>query len=64
MNGFAKKIGINYPLALDEDNAISEEYGVVGIPTSLLIRSDGTVLGEYHAYTSQLESDVEKALSA
>ena len=62
VGGFVKKMGMNYPIALDRDNAISEKYGIVGIPTSLLLAPDGTVLGEYHSYTRQLESDVKKAL--
>ncbi len=59
---FATKIGINYPVALDSDMTVAEHYSVVGIPTSLLISSDGKILGEYHAYTPKLKADVEKAL--
>ena len=61
---FAKKMNLPFPVVLDEDSSVSQKYGVVGIPTSLLVNSQGRILGEYHAYTKQLESDVEKALSA
>ena len=45
VSAFAQKMGINYPVVLDRDNAVAEKYGIVGIPTSLLVRSDGTVGG-------------------
>ncbi len=61
-SSFAEKIGINYPVVLDLDMAVTERYSVVGIPTSFLVSSQGKILGEYHAYSRQLEADVEKAL--
>ena len=60
---FAEKMNIPFPIVLDEDSAVAERYGVVGIPFSLLIDPRGRLLGEYHAYSRQLESDVEKALA-
>ena len=62
VQSFSEKAGMNYPLLLDVDNAVAETYRVVGIPTTYLLNSEGKVLGEYHAFTPQLESDVEKAL--
>ena len=64
VSSFASKVGINYPVLLDGDQAVAEKYRVVGIPTSLLISSDGKILGEYHAATPELFSDVEKAVGA
>ena len=62
VESFAKKMGINYPIALDIDMKVSEEYSIVGIPTTFLVSSDGKVLGKYHAFTPELVSDIEKAL--
>ena len=59
---FVKKIGINYPVVLDADQSVSETNHIVGIPTSFLVSSDGQILGEYHAYTPKLVSDVENAI--
>ncbi len=59
---FVKKVGINYPVLLDSDQAVGEMYRVVGIPTSYLVASDGRILGEYHAYTPELVEDVENAI--
>ena len=60
--GFAEKMGLNFPIVLDEDSTVAQQYNVVGIPLSLLINSKGDVVGEYHAYTRQLEDDIEKTL--
>ncbi|MBI4353004.1 MAG: TlpA family protein disulfide reductase [Candidatus Omnitrophica bacterium] len=62
VQSFVGKIGINYPVVLDEDMSVSEAYRVVGIPTSFLLNSKGEVLGVYHAYTEELVRDVEEAL--
>ena len=40
---FAKKIGITYPVLLDEDSAIAKQYGVVGLPTTYFIDARGVV---------------------
>ena len=61
-SAYAKKLRINYLVLLDMDNSVAENYRVVGIPTTYLIQSDGRVAGEYHAFTPELESDVEKIL--
>ena len=62
VSAFVKKIGINYPVVLDQDNVVSEQYGVVGIPTSLLVNSKSRIIGEYHSAGPELFADVEKAL--
>ncbi|MBI3251997.1 MAG: TlpA family protein disulfide reductase [Candidatus Omnitrophica bacterium] len=64
VSAFAAKMGINYPVLLDEDQSVAENFRIVGIPTSLLVDSSGKILGEYHSASPQLFSDVEKALAA
>ncbi len=59
---FMRKHGINFPIALDEDMAVSQRYNLVGLPTSILISSDGKIIGQYTGYTPSLVSDVEKSL--
>ncbi|MBI4432634.1 MAG: TlpA family protein disulfide reductase [Candidatus Omnitrophica bacterium] len=59
---FAERMGMNYPILLDSDQSVSESYRVVGIPTSLLMRSDGTVIGKFHAAGPDLFEAVEAAL--
>lgn len=59
---FAKKQGINYPVLLDSDMAVADTFKVVGIPTSLLVLSDGSIVDVYHSYSEKLVLDIEKAL--
>lgn len=40
---FVKDHGINYPIALDSDGSVANEYGVRGIPTVLLIDQKGVI---------------------
>ena len=61
---FAKKMGLNFPVVLDEDSTVAQNYGLVGIPVSYLIASDGKVLGEYHGFSHRLVSDVEDSLKS
>lgn len=60
--GFAKKAGLNFPVALDEDMAVATKFNLVGIPTTLLIDSEGKVIGQYSSFTAKLVSDVENHL--
>ena len=59
---FMKKHGLNFPVVLDEDMAVSQHYGLVGLPTSYLVSADGTVIGQYTGFTPRLVADVEKSL--
>ena len=61
-SAFAKRHGLNFPVLLDEDMAVSQAYGLVGIPSSYLVDSGGKVIGEYHGFTPELVSDVESHL--
>ena len=62
VSNFVKKFGINYPVVLDSQMAVAMRYNVVGIPTSILVNSEGKILGQYHAYTTKMVADIEKAL--
>jgi thiol-disulfide isomerase/thioredoxin len=39
-----EELGITYPQLIDTTRAATENYGVVGIPTILLLDKDGTIL--------------------
>ncbi|MBI4971252.1 MAG: TlpA family protein disulfide reductase [Candidatus Omnitrophica bacterium] len=59
---YKDKFAINYPVWLDSGSETAKEYGVVGLPASFLIDTNGKILGEYHEYSDELAKDVEKAL--
>ncbi|WP_168412933.1 peroxiredoxin family protein [Bacillus salacetis] len=44
---FAKEAGISFPVLLDEDDKVNEEYQVISIPTSLLIDENGYVINKH-----------------
>ena len=62
VSAYVKKAKLNFPIVLDEETEVAQAYGIVGIPTSILVASSGEVLGEYHSFTKNLEEDVEKAV--
>ena len=41
---FLRKYGINYPNVLDATGSVSIDYGVTGVPETILINSKGTVV--------------------
>lgn len=63
---FAARLGVNYPVLLDKDNAVAQHYGnSFGVlPYSVLIDRDGTVrfllAGELHK--EDLEKELQKLL--
>ena len=40
---FAEKVGVTYPLGLDQTNEIVRAYGVRSLPTTFFISKDGTI---------------------
>ena len=43
---FIRRIGVGYPVLLDEQAAISRQYGVVGLPTTYFVDGDGRIRGK------------------
>ena len=61
---FAKKFNLNFPVVVDETSAVAQAYGLVGIPVSYLVASDGKIIGEYHGFTPKMIADVESNLAS
>ena len=38
---YAKDFGLTFPLVLDPDGQVTQSYGVIGLPTTILINRDG-----------------------
>ena len=60
---FKEKFSINYPILLDPGSDAAQEYGVVGLPLSVLVDSEGNILGTYHEFSDALVLEVKRALS-
>jgi len=43
--GYARELGLTFPLVLDPDGTVAARYGVVGLPTTFLIGRDGRAVG-------------------
>ena len=43
---FIKRLGVTYPVLLDEQSAIAKRYGVVGLPTTYFVDAKGVVRGK------------------
>ncbi|HEU4340610.1 MAG TPA: TlpA disulfide reductase family protein [Candidatus Binatia bacterium] len=41
VRGYAKELGLTFPLVLDPEGKIGTTYGVIGLPTTFLIGRDG-----------------------
>ena len=55
---FVDRKGITYPIIIDEDKTISKSYGLVGVPTLVLIGSDHLV--KYYGHSvSEMEMDAK-----
>jgi cytochrome c biogenesis protein CcmG/thiol:disulfide interchange protein DsbE len=46
VDAFIKKLGVTYPVLLDEQSAIAKRYGVVGLPTTYFVDAKGVVRGK------------------
>ena len=44
VSSFADKFGIPFTIVLDETAKVSESFGIVGVPSMLLISKDGSIL--------------------
>ena len=47
---FSNQFSLSYPLFLDTDAAVADQYGVIGMPTSYLIGRDGTLLWTHQGF--------------
>ncbi len=62
---FASEFGMNMPVILDPDGAISRAYGVRNMPTTVFIRDDGTIDARWAGLLTgeQLADFVEQVMS-
>jgi len=46
VEAFIRKLGVTYPILLDEKSSIAKRYGVVGLPTTYFVDAKGVVRGK------------------
>jgi thiol-disulfide isomerase/thioredoxin len=63
-----EKRGFKLPIAMDFSNETAKSYGVAGIPTSVIIRSDGIVHAQHTGagdnYVEMMKREISEALKA
>ena len=43
---FGRRLGISYPVLVDQEAAVARRYGVVGLPTTFFVDSQGIIRGK------------------
>lgn len=61
---FAEKMGVNYPVLLGDPQTMKNFGGIIGIPTTFLVNSQGIIVRRYEGYTEQkiLEKELDRLL--
>ena len=49
VQSFVKQKSIQYPILLDQDSSVAQKYGIIGVPTIILISRQGEVVSVAHA---------------
>jgi len=61
---YAKQMKMNYPVLLEQDHTVHEAFGLVGLPTTIIINRDGTTCEQHVGFTrrSTFEEAIKKLL--
>lgn len=59
---FASRLGLRYPIALDEDGALQERYQVRALPTTVLIDRHGRVVRFLQGYRTGFAEELDAAI--
>lgn len=62
VQNFQKKYELSYPILYDSNAMVSRQYGVIGVPYSVLIGRDGKVRYRSNGTPEGLEAFVEKEM--
>ncbi|MBI4455812.1 MAG: redoxin domain-containing protein, partial [Acidobacteria bacterium] len=62
IHSFVKEMKVDYPIALDPNGRIGEQYKLFAYPTSFLFAPDGTLMGQYPGFLAEdvLRKDLAK----
>jgi thiol-disulfide isomerase/thioredoxin len=61
---FLESVPAHFDIALDPKGLIAKQFGVKGMPTSLIIDRDGKVLVQHAGYTEDTRTKSEKTLQS
>ena len=61
---FQDRFGIQFPLAFDHENVVSQDYMIRGVPSLVLVDREGTIAYRGHALTPELKDMLAKLLES
>lgn len=61
---FAYSLGVPYPILLDTEQTLYDEYLVSSLPTLIILSNDGDVLYTHEGYTAGDEKLIEKEIKS
>lgn len=61
---FATRLGLTFPIVLDEDGALQQRFQVKAVPTSVLIATDGRLVRVTPGWRPGETADLERAIEA
>ncbi len=50
IESFTKNYSIEYPVFLDSDSSVAYKYGILGVPTIILINKEGNIASVSHTF--------------
>ncbi len=53
--GFAREVGVTFPLGVDEDDRMGDAYGVTGLPTTLFLDQQGRLAATWAGPVTEAE---------
>lgn len=59
---FVKQTGLSVPILMDTEGKVAEQYGVEGIPQTVVIGKDGKIRKIFVGYSDQLEDEVRSLI--
>jgi peroxiredoxin len=59
-----RDIPVSFPILFDEENLVSELYGVDAMPATILVDRDGTIRHMHRGYKPGYEKEYEKQIKA
>ena len=60
--GEGNRVGLNFPVLLDENNTAKALYSITSFPADILINQDNKIVYEYSSWSEELFEDLDKEI--
>jgi cytochrome c biogenesis protein CcmG, thiol:disulfide interchange protein DsbE len=62
LDAYVKNKPVSFPVLIDKDGAVSKQFGIHALPTTILVRRDGKILRVIEGVEPYMESSVDAYL--